>query len=86
MQQRPVDDVGVADDPADVRGRPVDLTRIDVVDVLHRPLERDGVAAVVAHDPLRPAGRPGRVEDVERIGRLDGHAVGRLDASEGVVP
>ena len=37
VEQRRVDDVGVADDPADVGGRPVDLARLDVVDVLHRP-------------------------------------------------
>ena len=72
VQERRVDDVRVADDPADVRRRPVHLARLDVVDVLHRPRERDRVAAVVAHDPLRLAGRPRRVEDVERVGRLDG--------------
>ena len=33
--------------------------------------ERDRVAAVVAHDALRLPGRARRVEDVERIGRLD---------------
>ena len=78
VEQRRVDDVRVADDPADVGRRPVDLAGLDVVDVAHRPRERDGVAAVVADDPLRLPGRPGRVEDVERIGRLDRDAVGWL--------
>src|SRR3546814_10187455 len=49
VQQRRVDDVGVADHPADVGGRPPDLAGVDVVDVLHRPLQRHRVAAVVAH-------------------------------------
>ena len=78
VQQRRVDDVGVADHPADVGGRPEHLARLDAVDVLHRPVERDGVAAVVAHDALGLAGRARGVEDVERIGRRDRHAVGRL--------
>ena len=51
-QQRRVDDVGVADDPADVGGGPAHVARADVVDVRHRPVQRDRVAAVVAHDAL----------------------------------
>src|SRR3546814_3442398 len=59
MEQRRVDDIGVTDHPADVRGRPVDLARLDAVDVAHRPFERDDVPAVVADDDLRLAGRSG---------------------------
>ena len=44
------------------------------------------MAAVVADDALRLPGRPGRVEDVERIRRLDGDAVGRLRGGERLVP
>ena len=75
-EQRRVDDVGVADDPADVAGREPRLPRVDAVDVLHRPAQRDRVAAVVADDALRLPGRAGRVEDVERVGRGDLDAVG----------
>ncbi len=64
VQQRPVNDVGMADDPADVRRGPVDLARLDAVDVLHGPVQRDRVAAVVADDALRLAGRAGRVKQV----------------------
>ena len=74
VEQRRVDDVGVADDPADVRGRPEDVAGVGVVDVGHAPPQRDGVAAVVAHDALRAAGRARRVEDVERVGGGHGHA------------
>ena len=35
VEQRPVDDVGVAHDPADVRGGPEHLAGLDAVDVLH---------------------------------------------------
>ena len=65
-----VDDVGVADHPADVGGGPEDLAGIDAVDVLHRPGERHAVAAVVAHHALGLAGRARGVEDVQRVGRL----------------
>ncbi len=80
-QQRRVDDVAVADDPADVaRGedrataghrvhRAVDAGRIE--DVLDRRRERDRVAAGVALHALRRAGRAARVEDVARLVRLE---------------
>ena len=77
-QQGRVDDVGVADDPADVAGRPPHLARPRVVDVGHRPAQRDGVAAVVADDALRLAGRAARVEHVERVGRLHRNAFRRV--------
>ena len=48
MDQRAVADVAVADDPAHVRGAPPDLAGVDAVEVLHRPRERDGIAADIA--------------------------------------
>ena len=80
VQQRRVDDVGMADHPADVGGGPERLAGIDAVDRLHRPFQRDHVAAIVAHDAFRLAGRAGGVEDVERVGRLDRHAFDRAPA------
>ncbi len=82
MEQRAVDDIAVADHPADVGGAPPDFTRLDAVEVEHRPLQRDQMPAIVAHDALGNAGRARCVEDVERIGRQHGHAIGgfpRLD-------
>jgi hypothetical protein len=67
VDERPVDDVGMPDDPADVRSRPVHLAGPDSVDVSHHPVERDEVPAVVSDDPLRLAGRARGVEDVERV-------------------
>ena len=77
VQQRRVDDVGVADDPADVGGGPIDLARLDAVKVFHGPFERDHVAAVVAHHALRHAGRARGVEHVKRVGGGDRHALRR---------
>ena len=68
-QQRRVDDVGVADHPADVGGRPEDLAR-----VRRRRRSACSSASATACPPLSrttpfgQAGRAGRVEDVERIG------------------
>jgi hypothetical protein len=53
VEQGRVHGVRVPDGPADVRRGPIDLAGVDVVDVLHRPRERDRVAAVVAHDAFR---------------------------------
>ena len=86
VQQRRVDDVAVADHPADVGGRPVHLAGLDAVEILHRPFERDHVAAIVAHHALGPAGRARGVEDIERIGGRDRHAIaGRARVHERVI-
>ncbi|MGY3427087.1 hypothetical protein ACVWZW_007591 [Bradyrhizobium sp. F1.13.4] len=57
VQQRAVDDVAVADHPADVGAAPPDLTRLDAIEVEHGPFHRDEMAAIVAHDALGNAGR-----------------------------
>ena len=71
MQKRRVDNIAVTDHPADVGGRPVHLAGLDPIEVLHRPLERDHVPAIVAHHPLGLPGGTRRVEDVERVGGGD---------------
>ena len=86
VEQRRVADVRVSDHPADVGRGPVHLAGLDPVDVLHRPLQRDGVAAVVANHALGLAGGAGGVEDVEGIGGRDRHAVVRLGARHGLHP
>ncbi len=86
VQQRRVADVAVAHDPAHVRGRPIDFARLDTVDVAHGPEQRGGVAAMVADDPLGLAGRARGVEDVERVGGLDRHAVDRMSGLDNFGP
>ncbi len=86
VDQRPVDDVAVAHDPAHVRRGPEHLARVDVVDGLHGVLQGHGVAAVVAHDALGLPGGAGGVEDVQGIGRLHRHAGRRLGVVHQLVP
>ena len=84
--QRAVDDVGVADHPTHVGGRPVDVARFNVVDVTHGPQQGDGVPAVVADDALGPARRARRVEHVQRVGGRDGHRIHRFGLGHHRVP
>ena len=86
LQQRPVDDVGVAHRPADVGGGPPHLAGANPVDVLHRPFERHRVAAVVVHDALGDAGGARRIEDIERVGGGDRHALGGRGTGHEVAP
>ena len=69
---RSVDDVRVAGHPADVGGAPVDVGL--GVDVVHDRVRVGGLREVPAggvEDALRLPGRPGRVEDEERVLGLD---------------
>ena len=89
VQKRSVDDVRVADDPADVTRREHRLAGLDAKNAPHRRRKRDRVAAGVALDAFRIARGSRRVEDVRRLGRFEplaGHArVHVLGAQRGVV-
>ena len=58
MQQRPVDDVAVADHPADIGGRPKHLAGLDAIMFFVRSFQRDHMPTIVAHDAFRLAGDP----------------------------
>ena len=65
--ERSVDDVGVARDPADVGGAPVDVVVLEVEDRLGGRGDVGEVAAGRVQDALGLAGRAARVEDEERV-------------------
>ena len=73
-------------DPTDIRRSPVHLAGAHAVDRIHRPLQGDGVPAVVSHDALRQSGGPRRVEDVQRVGGRDRHARRRRSPIHAVIP
>jgi hypothetical protein len=82
-EQGAVDDVAVADDPADVRRGPVHVVLAAPVDVVHRGVQGDHVPAGIADDALRLPGRARRIQDVawvrglERLCRHRGAGDGR---------
>ena len=86
VDQRAVGDIGMAHHPADIGGGPEDLSRIDVVDVFHGPVQRHHMPAGGAHDAFGLACGAGGIKDVERIGPADRHAFGRCGRGLQVLP
>ena len=79
-EQWRVDDVAVTDHPADIGCGPEHVARAQAVDHPHRVVQRDGMAAAVAHHALWLPGRARGVEDIERVGgqrRAPGRAAWR---------
>src|SRR6185437_8393146 len=72
VKQRRVDDIGMADDPADIRARPPYFAGRNAVEILHRPFESNQMAAIVAYHAFRNSSRAGRIKDVKRIGGGNG--------------
>src|SRR5205085_7722856 len=70
-RQRAVDDVGVAGDPTDVGGAPVDVRLLQIEHPLARGVAPGEVAAGGVDDPLRLAGRARGVERVEHVLGVD---------------
>ena len=77
--QRAIDDVGVAGDPADVGGAPVDFARTVVEDPLVGQRGVHQVAAGGMQHALRLAGGAGGVEDEQRV--LGAHFLGCASAA-----
>ena len=73
--ERPVENVAVAGDPADVGGAPVDVAVVIVEDVLMRHRREHEIAARGVQHALGLAGRARGVEDEQRI--LGVHVLGR---------
>ena len=70
--ERPVHDVAVAGDPADVGRAPEDVAAVDVEHVLVGHRHREQVAGGGVHDAFGLAGRARRVQDEQRIFRVHG--------------
>ncbi len=74
VHQRPVDDVGMAGDPADVGRAEVDVgVRLEVEDDLVRVGDAGQVAARRVQDALRLRRRAARVEDEQRVLGVERH-------------
>ncbi|CAB3772985.1 hypothetical protein LMG29739_06354 [Paraburkholderia solisilvae] len=66
-RERPVRDIAMAGDPADVRGAPEDIGRLPVEGPLHRLRGPQQVTAGAVLHALRLAGRARRVQDEQRM-------------------
>ena len=66
-RQRPVDDERMADDPADVRGAPVDVALADLVEGARQVGHADHVPAGGVNDAFRLPGGARGVEDEQRV-------------------
>jgi len=86
LRSGPVDDVRMADNPADVGSSPVDVAGIDSINIFHCPLESNGVASVVADDAFGFSCGAGGVQDVERVGSGDRDAALRPGCGGDFVP
>src|SRR6185369_1444639 len=73
--ERPVDDVGVAGDPADVGGAPVHVGVVQVENPLGGRVDSGEIAAGGVDDALRLAGGARGVEQVQHV--LGVHLLGR---------
>ena len=62
-----VEDVGVANDPADVGGAEHDFAGVDAEEVAHGEIEADGVAASFAENAFGEARGPGGVDYVDAV-------------------
>ena len=67
VRQRPIEDVAVAGDPADVGGAPVDVAVVIVEHVLMRHRREHQIAGGGMQHALGLAGRARRIEDEQRI-------------------
>ena len=73
IQQRRINNIGMSYHPANIGGRPENFPGFNVINVLHGPLQGNGVPAIVPHDAFGLAGCSRCIKNVERIGCCNGH-------------
>ena len=86
IKQGSIDNIGMTDNPADIGRGPENFARLDIIDILHRPFQGHGMAAVISHDALRFARRSRGVEDIKRVCRGDGYTGHRFGVFHQSVP
>ena len=86
VKKRSIDNIGMADNPADIGGGPENFARFDIVDVLHRPFQGNGMAAVIPHDAFGFARCSRSVQNIERVSRGDGYTGHSLGVFHQSVP
>jgi len=64
VEQRGINNIGVSDDPANIRCGPVNIAGLCPVDMGHAPLKRNDAAARVSNHALWLSGRSRRIQNV----------------------
>ena len=72
--ERSIDNIGMADHPADIGCRPKHLSRLDAEHMLQRPCKSHHMPAIVAHDTFGFTGSTRCVKHIKRIGGSNGRA------------
>src|SRR5438128_484105 len=75
VNQWGINDIRMPDNPPDIGSGPIDFARLNVIDAAHRPVERDEITAIVAHDSLRLSCSAGRIQNVKGIRRRHKRAI-----------
>ena len=75
-QQGCIDDVRMAHHPTHIRGRPIDVTRLDVEYVGQAPAKSDSMTTVIPNYPFGYGSSARGVQDVEGVGGLHRDTVG----------
>ena len=76
----------MADYPADIGGRPVNIAGIDVIDIGHAPLQRNNTATGIAHHALGLPGGAGGIKNIQRMVGCHRHTFSRLGLCFCLVP
>src|SRR5690606_27893364 len=76
--QRRINNVGVANHPAHIRGGPEHVTGLHIVHNFHAVTHGHGMATVITHNAFGLAGGTGGVEYIERVITPYRSAIGRL--------
>ena len=86
VYQRRIANVRMTHDPTNIRRSPKHFAGIDLINVLHRPVQRDEVPSRRAHHALWRSGRAGGIQNIGWVVAGHGHAISRWHTLLTVVP
>ena len=87
-QQGAVNDIGVASDPADIGGAPIDVTLLVLEDIEERKAGVNHISPTGVHHPFGFSGRTGSVKDEKHVFGIHrfSRALGGLGVNELMPP
>ena len=70
LEQGPVNNVAMTNNPADIRRGPLDFAGMGIIDIPHAPLKRHPMATIIAYNSFRFACRARCIQNIERVCRF----------------